>query len=153
MTTSSTAISRVPAFINFFAEVKIIKCMRGTAIGLVVPTVELDQQWSVSRMMKKEREVRQRELDRSLQMQMEDSTSSAQEGSRAKLQGEGDGACGIGSAQQAADTQVENGSRQPMSKGADPAGPAAAPGGKQKAAIARSARDFEAKERQMALKQ
>jgi Ca2+-binding EF-hand superfamily protein len=65
----STAISRVPAFINFFAEIKIVKCMRGTAVGLVVPTIELDQAWSVSRILKKERDVRQRALEEALQVQ------------------------------------------------------------------------------------
>jgi hypothetical protein len=67
---SSTAVSRVPAYGNFFAEIKIVKCMRGTSIGLAVPTIDLDQQWYVSRLMKKEREVRQRELDKALHAQI-----------------------------------------------------------------------------------
>ena len=67
---ASTAISRVPAYANFFAEIKIVKCMRGTSIGLVVPTIDLDQQWYVSRLMRKERDVRQRELDKALHAQI-----------------------------------------------------------------------------------
>ncbi len=59
---SSTAISRVPAYVNFYAEVQIVKCMHGTAIGLVVPNLELDQQWYVSRLIKKERVMRQAEF-------------------------------------------------------------------------------------------
>jgi len=59
---SSTAISRVPAYVNFYAEVQIVRCMHGTAIGLVVPNLELDQQWYVSRLIKKERVMRQAEL-------------------------------------------------------------------------------------------
>lgn len=59
---SSTAISRVPAYVNFYAEVQIVRCMHGTAIGLVVPNLELDQQWYVSRLIKKERVMRQAEF-------------------------------------------------------------------------------------------
>jgi hypothetical protein len=145
----STAISRVPAFINFFAEVKIIKCMRGTAIGLVVPTVELDQQWSVSRMMKKEREVRQRELDKTLQTQLDGSTRNAQESSRAKLKSAEDASGGENVARKATPerkTETESaaaaiGDRLPGA------------GGRHVSAMAKSSRDFEAKEREMALKQ
>jgi hypothetical protein len=67
---SSTAVSRVSAYGNFFAEIKIVKCMRGTSIGLAVPTIDLDQQWYVSRLMKTERDVRQRELDKAMHAQI-----------------------------------------------------------------------------------
>ena len=67
----STAISRIPAWFNFHVEIKITKCMRGTAVGLVVPTMELDRQWSVSRVLKSDRDARRRVLDEALQHQGE----------------------------------------------------------------------------------
>ena len=65
----STAISRIAGFHTFHSEVLVHRAMRGTAVGLVLSSIELDQPWFVPAILKKWVVTRQKEFDDAKKMQ------------------------------------------------------------------------------------
>lgn len=59
----SSAISRIAGFHTFHAEVLVQKAMRGTAIGVALASIELDQPWCVPGILKKWEMTKQKELN------------------------------------------------------------------------------------------